>query len=251
MKFHLKSDNQNLSANLVKPENLRAKNLPAGRQVPALLFIHGWGSSQEGNILRAEKLSELGFICVTIDLRGHGESDGKLEEFSRKDHLEDVLAAYDYIANLPEVDREQIGVIGASYGGYLASILAGERKIKWLVLRVPALYFDKNFDTSTLQLIENEVEAFKTSNLKPEDSLPLKSVQNFSGEILLIESEDDAIIPHSVIENYLEYINKDQLTYKIMKNTPHDLRTEDQQREYIGILKSFLVSLRAKRRNLG
>lgn len=84
MKLNLKSGNQNLAATLTLPE----KNFK--EPLPALLFIHGWKSNQEGNIKRASEICKLGFICLTLDLRGHGESEGSIEQFSRKDHLEDI-----------------------------------------------------------------------------------------------------------------------------------------------------------------
>lgn len=237
MRLNLKSGNQNLSANLIQP--------PRDFQKPisALIFIHGWESDQTGNIERAEELAKLGFVCLTLDLRGHGQSDGKLEEFSRKDHLEDVIAVYDFLVSQSDVDKENIGVIGASYGGYLASILVGERKIKWLVMRVPALYFDNNFDVPTSEIIEKDENAFTSDNLIPENSLPLKAVSEFSGNILLIESENDSIIPHSTIENYLKFIDEQNLTYKLMRDTAHDLRTVNQQRNYINILIKWFKKL--------
>src|SRR3989344_2150602 len=121
MKLNLKSGNQNLAVTLIKPE----KNFKD--PLPALIFIHGWGSDQTGNIERAKELSKLGFVCLTFDLRGHGESDATINQFSRKDHLEDCLTAYDFLISQPGVNPEKIGVIGASYGGYLGVILTMHR----------------------------------------------------------------------------------------------------------------------------
>lgn len=236
MKLNLESGNQNLSANLIKPENFK-------QSLPALIFIHGWKSNQEGNIKRATAISKLGFICLTIDLRGHGESEGSIEEFSVKDHLEDVKTAYKYLVENSQVNPEKIGIIGSSYGGNLAAIATNFLKFEWLVLRVPALYVDKYFDTPTESLIgkDEEGEAFKSTKATIETSMALKGVNNFPGDILIIESEKDEIIPHPVIENYLMFIeDKRKLTYEIIKNAFHALETEEQEKEYIEILKNWL-----------
>jgi uncharacterized protein len=232
-KINLKVNGQYISANLLKPDNLKEKN-------PALIFVHGWSSNKVGNILRAQALTQLGFICLTLDLRGHGNSDGALGDFSREDHLEDLKAAYDFLSSQEHVESEKIGIIGASYGGYLSAILTNFKKLKWLVLRVPALYFDKNFEIPTLKLIGNheEKDAFRSTNLTPKESLALKGITNFKGPILIIESEKDTIIPSATIKNYLKFAPKDTL-HIMMKDTPHDLRTEDQQKEYIEILKGW------------
>lgn len=235
MKLNLKSGNQNLATTLTFPPKSFEKPLPA------LIFIHGWGSDQTGNIERAKELSKLGFVCLTLDLRGHGESDGKLEEFSRRDHLEDCLAAYDFLISKPEVNPKKIGVIGASYGGYLSAVATNFLKFKWLILRVPALYFNKKFSIPTAKLFNEDKDAFTTSGLKIENSLALKGVAKFPGEILIIESGKDKIIPHKVIENYLEVApNKSHITHAVMKNTPHSLKTQAQEAQYIEILKNWL-----------
>src|SRR5258708_5167047 len=152
---------------------LHFPDLPAGRQEtfkaknPAVLFIHGWTSNEDGYHPRAKALTELGYICLTINLRGHGTSSGKLEDYSRKDHLDDSLAAYDYLSKQENVDLNNISIVGASYGGYLGAIVASKRRITNLALRAPALYLNKNFEKPTAELIADREDEF-FQNLEPE-----------------------------------------------------------------------------------
>lgn len=237
MDIKIKSDNQNIAATLIKPKDNFKKPLPA------LIFVHGWKSDKRGNSKRAKEISKLGFICLCIDLRGHGESDGTIDQFSVDNHLEDVKAAYKYLTSLPEVNKNKIGIIGSSYGGNLAAIAANYLDFEWLVLRVPALYVDKYSHIPSDQLIgkNEEKHAFRTTNGTPKESSALKGVANFNGNILIIESDKDTVIPHPVIENYLRFIpNKSKLTYTIMKDAPHSLETEAQEKAYIDILKNWL-----------
>lgn len=235
MKLNLKSGNQNLSANLIKPKNFKTP-------LPALIFVHGWKSDQTGNIKRAIEISKLGFICLTLDLRGHGESEGNTEEFSREDHLEDIKSAYKYLADTKEVNRAKIGIIGSSYGAYLSAVATNFLEFEWLILRVPALYFNDKFNIPTDKLIKEDKNAFTTFGLTPENSLALKGVANFPGDILIIESEKDEVIPHSVIENYLGVISdKRRLTYKIIKNARHSLTDEKLDKEYLHLLKNWFL----------
>lgn len=245
MKLQIKSNSGNITVNLIKPEGFRSP-------LPALIFVHGWKSSQKGNVIRATEIAKLGFICLTLDLRGHGESgpghpehsEGSqpLEQFSRQDHLEDIKAAYKYLSNLKEVNPNKIGIIGSSYGGYLSAVAANDLDFEWLVLRVPALYFDEGFDIPTDKLIKENPQAFTSSDLTPENCLALKGVANFPGEILLIESEKDEIIPHAVIENYLSVIiDKRRLTYEIMKGAGHHFwNNPELDEKYLDILKNWL-----------
>src|SRR5918995_3631751 len=107
---------------------------------PAVLFVHGWGGNQKQYLNRARAVAELGFICLTFDLRGHARSDGQRETVSREDNLRDLLAAYDVLTSQPGADATALGVVGSSYGAYLAAILTSERAVGWLALRAPALF---------------------------------------------------------------------------------------------------------------
>src|SRR6185369_5691314 len=71
---------------------------------PVVLTIHGWTSSMSRYPQRIQPLIDQGYLCVLFDMRGHGESDGDLSNYSPKDHLDDCLAAYDYMVSLPNAD---------------------------------------------------------------------------------------------------------------------------------------------------
>lgn len=232
MKKDIKINNQ-ISATLITPDKVT-------KPLPALLFIHGWRSNKSGNVKRAEELSKRGFISLCIDLRGHGESEGSIEEFSRKDHLEDIKNSYEYLKKLNQVNKEKIGIVGASYGGYLAAVAVNDLNFSRLVLRVPALYFDNDFSIQTDKLINGDTKAFKSWGLTPKNSLALKGVKNFKGNILLIEAEKDTVIPHQVIENYKQFANPKKTKYVLMRDTPHSLETEAQEEAYLYILKHWL-----------
>ena len=91
-------------------------NMITGNKYPAILFVHGWISSRDRSYQYAESLASLGYVCIVFDMRGHGTSQGDRLELSSKDFLNDVLVAYDYLANLPEVDSENISANGGLFG---------------------------------------------------------------------------------------------------------------------------------------
>jgi len=94
----------------------------------AVLFIHGLHSSQAGYRPRAEAVANrLGAVALTFDLSGHGASGGDRSSISIAEHLDDATAAYDRLLEGAEVDPGRIGVAGASYGAYLATLLTTRR----------------------------------------------------------------------------------------------------------------------------
>src|SRR5438309_5677161 len=90
-----------------------------GTQIPGVLFVHGWGGSQQQYLARAREIAALGCVCLTFDLGGHAGTQPLRETVSRESNLHDVLAAYDVLARHSHVDSSAIAVVGSSYGGYL------------------------------------------------------------------------------------------------------------------------------------
>jgi uncharacterized protein len=204
---------------------------------PAVLFIHGWTSNESGYAPRAEAITNLGHTCLTFNLRGHGSSDGKLEQFSRADHLRDAIAAYDFLASQPYVDPHAISVVGASYGGYLASLLTAQRPIISLVLRAPALYPDEQFTSPTLSLIKENIQIYRQKHLTYRDNKALQAIHSFSGKILLIESQQDETIPKETIQNYIQAVMRPtQLVHSVIPDADHRLSTNTAKQQFIDVL---------------
>lgn len=228
-------NSQELVCSMFYPTNIKDKN-------PAVLFIPGWTSSEASYHERAAAVTQLGYICLAITLRGHGESSGKLEDFSRADHIEDVLAAYDFLASQSNVDPENISVVGASYGGYLAAVLSGKRPIQHLVLRAPAIYANENLTIPTAQLLqEREDDFFKNFSLTP-DNLATNGTAKIQGNLLVIESEKDQLIPSYIMKYYVDAKNpKTTVSHKIIHFSDHQLSKGEWQEEFIAILASFFA----------
>jgi len=232
-KVVIQVDNKCLRGTLIYPKHTKKAN-------PAVLFVHGLTSNEKGYIPRAQAVSKTGAICLTISLRGHGESDGKFEDFSRADHLEDVLAAYDYLVSQKGADKENVGVMGASYGGYLASVLSSKRKVQYLVLRSPSLYKDEDFYVPTASLIRADINVYRQSKVSKEDNVALGAVSQFTGDLLLIESELDKVVPKPTTQSYIDSVSpKADFTHKIIRGADHPLTDDKSKQEFIEILSEW------------
>ena len=145
-KVDIKTGDARIEGTLVTP----------GTLIPGVLFVHGWGGSQQQYLARAREMASLGCVCLTFDLSGHAATQEEREQVSRERNLRDVMAAYDVLAAHPHVDRAAIAVVGSSYGGYLAAILTTLRPVTWLALRVPALYIDSGWELPKMQLHKDQ-----------------------------------------------------------------------------------------------
>jgi len=213
-----------------------------GTLVPGVLFVHGWGGNQKQYLSRAREVAALGCICLTFDLRGHANTHSQRDTVSREDNLQDVVAAYDLLARQPGIDPSSIAVVGSSYGGYLGSILTSLRPVRWLALRVPALYKDEDWDLPKSELRkEQNLEAYRRERVRPEASIALRACAAFAGDALIVESEHDRTIPHQVVVNYREALaSAHSLTYRMIEGADHGLSDPRWQQAYTTVLVTWL-----------
>ena len=100
---------------------------------PALVGVHPAGGVKEQTIgLYAAKLAAHGFVVLVYDSSYQGESGGEprlLEDPATR--VEDARRAADFLATLPYVDVERLGVYGVcAGGGYALAVAQTERRFK-------------------------------------------------------------------------------------------------------------------------
>lgn len=230
----LEVEGQKVVGSLLKPE------LP----VPGFLFIHGWGGDQEEDLGHAEELARLGCVCFTFDLRGHAESDADKERVTRQDGLNDVLAAYDYLAAQPLIDTAAIGVVGTSYGGYLAMLLTVHRPVRWLAMRVPALYPNEHWDTPKSKLDKAAVRRYREQPHAAGDDRALAACVEFRGDVLIVESEKDEQIPRqAMISMQGAFGQANSLSHRIIPGATHAMRDARHQRIYATLLTGWIEEM--------
>jgi pimeloyl-ACP methyl ester carboxylesterase len=217
---------------------------PAVR-MPAVLFVHGWGGSQEQYVARARDVAALGCLCLTFDLRGHAQTRGQHDTVTRESNLHDVLAAYDVLTRQPGIDPDAIAVIGSSYGGYMAAMLSALRPVRWLALRAPALYRDAGWDLPKRQLHKgDDLEIYRRSVVPADDNRALRACAEFKGDVLVVESEQDAVIPHPVITSYVEACaHARSLTYRVIAGADHGLSDDVSQQAYTALLFAWMSEM--------
>lgn len=213
-------------------------------KVPGVLFVHGWGGSQESDLIRARGIAGLGCVCLTFDLRGHGGTIEQHLTVSREDNLRDVVAAYDQLVSHPSIDESAIAVMGNSYGGYLASLLTTLRPVKWLALSVPALYRDEEWSLAKRQLDRDDLASYRSSTVAVTENRALGACAQFEGDVLLIEAEHDHLVPHSTLISYRRAFDKaHSLTYRIVDGADHAMSSEACQQAYTSILVGWATEM--------
>lgn len=125
-----RSDNLTIAGQLFLPS--RAQCTPP---YPGVVVCHGLGSRKENQFPFAEFMAQHGFAALCFDWRGHGESEGALDDHT----LDDVFAALDWLAARPEVDAARLALRGSSMGGMFAlHAAARDAPVRALAVIAPA-----------------------------------------------------------------------------------------------------------------
>jgi dienelactone hydrolase len=228
----------------VGPRQLAGTIVSPTIAMEGMLFVHGWAGNQQQYLVRAREIAALGCVCLTFDLHGHARTAPFQTAVTREDNLQDVLAAYDLLVDRPHVNKSAIGVIGSSYGGYLAALLSSLRPVQWLALRAPALYKDENWDMPKSLLNREELVSYRRSIISSQHNRALKACSVFQGDVLLVESEHDTIVPSSVTANYrTAFQNARSLTFRVIEGADHALSDESWQKTYTALLTNWTKDL--------
>jgi acetyl esterase/lipase len=93
---------------------------------PAVLFLHGGFAFGVEDWDQTQPFRDAGFVVMAPTLRGENGQPGVYSLFY--DEVDDVLAAAEALAGLPEVDPSRLYVAGHSVGGTLALLAAMSSK---------------------------------------------------------------------------------------------------------------------------
>jgi pimeloyl-ACP methyl ester carboxylesterase len=129
-----------LAGSLLLPEHFEQ-----GAKLPAVVFVSGSGSTDRDGNQRpllitdtqkqiAHHLAKRGFASLRYDKRGIAASApgapsdlaGMTDFYTWENFVADVVAAYRFLQQQPEIDLERIALVGHSEGGMLVLMAASE-----------------------------------------------------------------------------------------------------------------------------
>jgi ABC-2 type transport system ATP-binding protein len=118
------ADDVTLDTRLYLPKNGDGK-------FPAIMLAHGFGGTKMSVSADAIELAGQGYAVLTWTARGFGQSTGQIHLNSREHEVKDAQRLLDWLAQRDDIQTDKagdprVGVMGGSYGGALALMLAGQ-----------------------------------------------------------------------------------------------------------------------------
>jgi fermentation-respiration switch protein FrsA (DUF1100 family) len=93
-------------------------DLSAGERRAGIVLCHGYTGVKDIYLPdNARVLNEHGYVALTFDYKGWGDSEGSRSRLAPYSRVADVQAALTFLGTLHDVDPERLGIYGTSYGG--------------------------------------------------------------------------------------------------------------------------------------
>jgi dipeptidyl aminopeptidase/acylaminoacyl peptidase len=241
-------DGMTLHGQLFLPLNVQGK-------VPGLVFMHGGPIRQmmlgfhymdyyHNAYAENQYLASRGYAVLSVNYRlgvmyGRAFREAPNTVWRGAAEYKDVVAAGRYLQQLPDVDRDKIGLWGGSYGGFLTAMgLARNSDLfkagvdfhgvhDWSVFLTERPYF------GNLALRPPDADA--AVKLASESS-PNSSISTWKSPVLLIHGDDDRNVPFSQTVDLVQRLRTQHVPFEqmILPDEIHGfLRWKDWVRAYM------------------
>ena len=211
-RISIDGDHGKLTALIQKPQ------LKAGEQCPMVVFCHGFGGSKDGPLfeLICDTLQAHGIASIRFDFNGHGESEGRFEDMTVPNEIEDAKKVVEYVRDLRYVSK--VALVGHSQGGVVAAMTAGKlaEDIAAVALMAPAgVLRDDAIRGSTFGKTYNPLDPpeyvqlwgpnqrLGRNYIKTAFTLPIyETAARYQGPALIVHGNGDRVVPYTYGERF-------------------------------------------------
>jgi dipeptidyl aminopeptidase/acylaminoacyl peptidase len=231
--------------------------LPRGRgPFPVVIWIHGGPESQYRpafNETVQAWVSQLGVAVLAPNVRGSmGYGRGYLvldDGAQREAAVRDIGALLDWIGNQRRLDASRVAVFGSSYGGYmaLASAVHYSDRLVAAIDRAGISNFVTYLENTSdyrrdLRRFEYGDERDPVMREFLESISPLNNVDRISIPLLIVQGQNDPVVPASESEQMVRALRERGQTVWYMNalNEGHGYERQDNQDAYQQVSYLFL-----------
>ena len=201
---------------------LRPRQMVPGQRYPVVIMVYGGPHKQTvqntwSAQLMWQHLADRGVVVFQLDNRGtpargrafEQATYGKLGELE----LQDQLAGLDYLATLPFVDANRVGIYGHSYGGFMAALallkaparfkvgIAGSPVVDWRL-------YDTGYTEGLMGLVDKNAAGYAENDLST-------MAANLKGKLFIL---------HAMMDENVHFQNSARLIESLMQaQKPFDM----------------------------
>ena len=241
--YEVRGPQGGLSMKVALPEGFD----PETDHCPMVILMHGIFSSKDFHPMPAlaKALARSGIASIRFDFNGHGKSEGRMQEMTVEKEIADAIAVWEYARSLPYVT--EIGFLGHSQGGVVASMTAGQMAKSGLeaplamVLLAPGAvikdacqggkFFQARFDPKDPP---EYIRCWGIMKLGREYLLNTQELDIYGtasayrGKVFILHGTKDSIVPMWCSERYKE-VYGDQAEFVVVEGENHTLTRRSSQ----------------------
>lgn len=214
--------------------------VPSGEEKKKVAIVsHGFNGTCDFARDYFETLNSLGYIVYAMDYpcgSVHSRSDSNTMNMSVIDEKNDLKAIVRYFQHQPDIDKDNIILIGESQGGLVSALAAGELRseISRLILIYPALCIPDNWndrykqekdipDTTNVWGIKLGRHFFE--EVRKIDVYPL--ITKYDGPVQIIHGSKDPVVPVCYSERAMKQYKNAHLG--VIPGAKHGFRPEERK----------------------
>ncbi len=211
---------------LVKPIGYReGEHYPLVVRVhggPEYAYLDGWNASYSG----VYNLAGRGFVVFMPNYRG---SYGRGVAYAKADHkdlggreLTDIIDGIDHLADIGMIDRDRVGIMGGSYGGYLSALAATKytERFKAAIVLAGITNWNSFIGTTDIpyenSLVHWDLWTYDEPSLGWERSA-IAHIRKANTPVLIIHGEEDRRVPISQAEELYTALSIQGVSVKFVR----------------------------------
>jgi pimeloyl-ACP methyl ester carboxylesterase len=233
---------------------------PAGETDRLVLLCHGFLSNKNSTTNKAltAQLLDQGIATFRFDFFGQGESEGPFERMTVTTAVNQVLAA---LALVTSRGYRRIGLVGSSFGGLIATLVAGEAALNGIALSALALKCPvPNFpEMLRLEFGEAGMERWKELEVIPDVTggsapVPLrfafyvdclaydayKAAETIRAPVLIVQGDQDEYVPPHQSQRLCDALQTEKRLH-VLSGADHGFTKPEDFRAMTGLLVDWLV----------
>jgi dipeptidyl aminopeptidase/acylaminoacyl peptidase len=183
-------------------------NFDSTKKYSTLLYCQGGPQSPVSQFFsyrwNFQLMAAQGYIVVAPNRRGLPGFGQEWTDAIKNDYggqpMRDYLSAIDDVAKEPYVNKDKLGAVGASYGGYSVYYLAGmhNKRFKCFISHCGMFNMESWFgSTEEMFFAKNDNGYYWENTENYQKNSPHKFVKNWDAPILVIHNEKDFRVPLS------------------------------------------------------
>lgn len=220
-----------------------------GKKQPIAIIAHGFNGTHAYSLAYFNELNKMGYQCYAFDFPCgslNSRSDNNTHNMSILDEQSDLEAIVKYFKSQPDIDADNIVLIGESQGGLVSALTAASlpKDVTKLVLVFPALCIPDNWnqrypkvsdipDTTTLW----DVPIGRRFFLEIRDMDVFKTIKRFKKPVLIVQGDADAVV--SMDDSRRAVKNYKTASLHVIPSAGHGFKPQEFE-ESMGVIKEFL-----------